>query len=92
VGYFRDDLVSGGAEVLTEEYWDGEPIYRRCYEIASDITSSTTIAAIASGLEPIDAPELTANKWYITPALTETGTGAGIAGVRYDSSTGSRWE
>ena len=87
VGYFRKDLVSGGAEVLTEEYWDGEPIYRRCYEIASDITTTTDIETGLTGLNPVDAIKFDSNLWSIKSRVG-SGSSSSIAGFEYNSSTG----
>ena len=47
--------VQGGVEEQTADKWDGKIIYRRCYEVVSDITSSVTLHTIQSGLNPIEA-------------------------------------
>ena len=82
------NFVSGGAEVLTADTWDTKPIYRRCYEIAVTLSTSATIDTIPTGLEPVEAFNLSAanpTRAYLNFAAT-SGTDAGE--VHYDSATG----
>lgn len=79
------NFVSGGAEVLTADTWDTKPIYRRCYEVTSNITTNTTIATIASGLEPVNAYGYFADNFLIAGSEP----GSSFSQIRYIPSSGA---
>ena len=77
--------VKTGVEQWHGEYWDGDKVYEYCNEVASDITTSTTIETIDIGLEPIEVISRGSNFWEIF----NYGNSAGDeVSVEYRSSTG----
>lgn len=76
------DYMSIAASMIDRKIYDGseqlageiavvggveKTVYRRCYEIATDITTTTTIATIDTGLEPTEwnmGSAANAERWY----------------------------
>jgi hypothetical protein len=67
--------------------WNGEQLYRRCFTVGSDITTTSTITTWASGLNPKNLGGHVPNSWQFFRA-TEAGSGADFVVVTYNDTTG----
>jgi hypothetical protein len=76
--------VQGGVEEVTGDTWDGKIVYRRCYEMVSDITTSVTLHTIDSGLSLVDSFNYLGAFWMI---LNNT-VGGNSNYAYYNESTG----
>lgn len=78
---------TNGVEYLTNETMDGKQVYARKWKLSSNISSTTPIDTIPTGLEPTRGTKTGASNWYITgdsyPFQSEN-----YALPRYNSSTG----
>lgn len=78
---------TNGVEYQTNETIDGKQVYARKWKLSSNISSTTPIDTIPTGLEPTRGTKTGASNWYITgdsyPFQSEN-----YALPRYNSSTG----
>ena len=66
IGLVTQDVPYDGTEVIDNEKVDGQQVYKRCYNLASSITTSgTTIETLPTGLDPIQAMQYTAGFYTI---------------------------
>lgn len=63
---------------------DSKPIYKRCYKVPSDITSSGSVVTWPASLNPIDVPNTYLNQWI----LMSGGDALATANTYYDRATG----
>lgn len=86
-----EKVIYDGNEYLTDKVsvigGVGFPTYRRCYNIASDITTTSTIATVDANLNPIEAINTDSTIWIIK-SFTDNGTNLGASWIRYNRSTG----
>ena len=74
--------------VYTGKKWiDDRKIYGRSFELASDLTTTTTIATIDTGLEPVGILKYSTSAWYIINQ-SASGTSTDYAFIKYDDITG----
>ena len=67
--------------------WNGSQLYRRCFTVGSDITSSSTIVTWDIGLTPVNLQLTSANTWYLADvSLINSATDR--AAVFYRDNTG----
>lgn len=65
--------------------WNGQQLYRRCFTVASDITTQSTIVTWAAALIPKNAVNFVSDNWVLN-GTTDGGT---ISRIVYDASTGN---
>lgn len=87
-GVVGKDFVTGGVEVYTGDKWDGAEIYRRCFEVASDITAGGVIATIPANLNPVGINNPIGTNWYILN-FTDNASSAAVSWIHYNRSTGA---
>jgi len=69
-------------------FWNGEQLYRRCFTVGSNLTSTTTITSWVAGLKPKNVSSFSSAVWGLVPSITEGGTSGNISYITYNSSTG----
>lgn len=65
--------------------WNGQQLYRRCFTVGADITSTSTIVTWAAALIPKNAVNFVSDNWVLN-GTTDSGT---ISRIVYDASTGN---
>lgn len=67
--------------------WNGQQLYRRCFTVGSDITSTSTIDTWDTGLNPKNLLNYSGAVWAFE-GYSAPGTGTATSVIRYDSSSG----
>jgi len=77
-----------GQERLTGETLNGRPVYRRGYEIESDITSNTTIATIQSELNPVNIAAMRSSILNVFDFFRNSFSSSDVSVVSYNKTSG----
>lgn len=57
--------IANGQEYVTDKVIGGKKVYATRFELGSDLSTTTTLATISSGLTPVNATSGAANTWVI---------------------------